>query len=247
MISSASSSASPTGVSVSCEPVITSVGTVIVGSSARSSSLASRMARTCAMNGSGFVCISTRASTLIQTPKRRCNRGPTSQRMPSSSAIARIPRSPTTSAHSSSSSRRQSWWWHAVQASVSDMTRLAVQHADDLGDDATHRRADDVRTFDAFGVEHLDRVFGHPEQVVRARRRVDSHRYRGCRGRRSGACDRTIRAGAPTPGCPCRDPGSCRQGVPSRLPHTPYAILTPSVVRMSGTDESSGCARVTTG
>ena len=84
MISSASSSASPSGVSVSCEPVITSVGAVIVCSSSRISSGIARIASTCATNASGFVCTSTRASTFTNTPKRRCRRGPTSQRMPSS-------------------------------------------------------------------------------------------------------------------------------------------------------------------
>ena len=49
---------------------------------------------------------------------------------------------------------------------------LGVQHADDLRDHTAHRRADDVRALDAFGVEHLDRVLGHAQQVVRTGRHV---------------------------------------------------------------------------
>ena len=49
---------------------------------------------------------------------------------------------------------------------------VGMQHADDLRDDAAHRRADDVRALDARGVEDGDRVGGHAHEVVRAGRRV---------------------------------------------------------------------------
>ena len=47
---------------------------------------------------------------------------------------------------------------------------LGVQHADDLGDHAAHRRADDVGRVDALGVEDRHRVARHLVERVRARR-----------------------------------------------------------------------------
>ena len=207
MISSASSSASPSGVSVSCEPVITSVGAVTCGSSNRSSSLASRIASTCATNACGFVCTSTRASTLTNTPKRRCSRGPISQRMPSSISPA-MPRSfddvgplreqlaaPLVVLARGARERQRA---HAV----------GVQHADDLRDDAAHRRADDVRALDPLGVEHRDRVGGHARRGRTGRAARRSGRCRGCRARCNGGDGRTRRAAAPSRGGRRRGPGS---------------------------------------
>ncbi len=196
------------------------------------------MARTCAMNGSGFVCISTRASTLIQTPKRRCK--PRADE-PAHAVFLRH-RAHATLADDLGPLLEQ------LTAPVVVVTRgarerqrrdaLAVQHADDLGDDATHRRADDVRTFDAFGVEHLDRVFGHAQQVVRARRRVARTGAAVVGG--DAAVPATERSALERPP-PAVHAETLDHETGRAVPLDPtrrYAILTPSVVRMSGTSES---------
>ena len=101
---------------------MTSVGTRIVASSSRSSSVASRIAPTWAMNGSGGCCSTMRASRFSQIPNRLRSRGPTSHSSASSPSAA-IPPSSTASAHSCRSSRRHSWWRQAVQARTSERVR----------------------------------------------------------------------------------------------------------------------------
>ena len=85
---------------------------------------------------------------------------------------------------------------------------VGMHHADDLRDDAAHRRADDVRALDALGVEHRDRVVrpcARGRTGPAARR---SGRCRGCRARCSGGGARTRPAAAPSRGGRRRGPGS---------------------------------------
>ena len=244
MISSASSSASPSGVSVSCEPVITSVGAVIVRQLERAcSSGIARIASTCATNACGFVCTSTRASTLTNTPNRRCRRGPISQRMPSS-VSAGMPCSVTTLGPLGEQLAPPLVVPARGARERQRLHPIGMQHADDLRDHAAHRRADDVRALDARRVEHRDRVLRPSARGRRGRAARRSGRCRGCRSRCSGGGGRTRRAAAPSPRRPCRGPGSSapayRRAGPTRRTRCVMPSLGDDVARQSRASRASG-------
>ena len=118
---------------------------------------------------------------------------------------------------------------------------LGVHHADDLRDDAAHRRADDVRALDALRVEHLDRVLRHPHEVVRPGRRV------GVAGaavvERDAAVAAAERAALERPAAAVMPrPWIISTGEPSRRPHVSYAMCVPSSVTVA--DMTRGYRRV---
>ena len=247
MISSASSSASPSGVSVSCEPVMTSVGAVIVRSS--NAQLVGRRRgsrRPARRTRAGFVCTSTRGEHVDEHAEAALQARP-DQPAHAVVASARPCRArSTTSAHSASSSRRHAWCWHAVHASDERPHPIGVHHADDLRDHAAHRRAHDVRALDALGVEHRERVRGHLEEVVRAGRRV------GVTGAAVVGRDAAVPAAEraplerPTRGVDRRGPGSsgpaCRRDGPTRRTRcVPSSVTVADMTRaLTGVGVSAG-------